>query len=140
MCLMFKACFHGAFSIEVCRYMSIIFSKQLLLLITCVGLTFLLPQVESSWAVNMPQATSVRVEYMTPQKLQQRQAVKQRLNLEIQKVLDSSQQGDLRRLIHRGDSFNQAIAKLEISAQQRELLKTIQQLYGLKLEALKNSK
>jgi hypothetical protein len=120
--------------------MSIIFSKQLLLLITCVGLTFLLPQIESSWAVNMPQATSVTVEYATPQKLQQQQAVKQRLNLEIQKVLDANQQGDLRRLIHRGDSFNQAIAKLEISAQQRELLKTIQQLYGLKLEALKNSK
>jgi hypothetical protein len=137
MCLVFKTCFHRAFFIEVCRYMSIIFSKQLLVLITCMGLTFLLPQVESSLAVNMPQATSVKVEYTTPQKLQQRQAVRQRLNLEIQKVLDANQQGDLRKLIHSGDEFNQAIAKLEISPQQREILETIQQLYGLKLEAMK---
>jgi hypothetical protein len=126
-------------------YMSTIFSKRLLLLIVCVGLIFLFPEVKtipqleisSSLAANLPQTTGLRLEYITPQKLQQQQAVRQRRNLEIQKVLDLGQQEDLRKLVHRGDDFNQAIAKLKISAQQREILKTIHQLYGLKLEAIK---
>jgi hypothetical protein len=125
--------------------MSTIFSKRLLLLIVCVGLIFLFPEVKtipqleisSSLAANLPQTTGLRLEYITPQKLQQQQAVRQRRNLEIQKVLDLGQQEDLRKLVHRGDDFNQAIAKLKISAQQREILKTIHQLYGLKLEAIK---
>lgn len=93
--------------------------------------------ISSSLAANAPQTRSLRSEYITPQKLQQQQAVRQRRNLEIQKVLDLDQQADLRRLVHRGDDFNQAIAKLKISAQQREILKTVQQLYDLKLEALR---
>jgi hypothetical protein len=127
------------------RYMSIIFSKRLLLLIICIGLAFLLPDVRmtqqvgnySVLAANVLQNNNFREKYVTPQQLQQQQAVRQRRNLEIQKVLNPPQQGDLRGLIHSGNSFNQAIAKLEISSQQREILKTIQQLYNLKLETLK---
>lgn len=142
------------------RYMSIIFPKRLLLLVICVGLAFLLPEVKliaqvgtqaafavreisplygeaSSSLANVLQANNLRQQYITPQQLQRQQAVRQRRNLEIQKVLNSDQQGDLRKLVHGGNSFDQAIAKLEISSKQREILKTIQQLYTLKLEALK---
>jgi negative regulator of sigma E activity len=127
------------------RYMSIIFSKRLLLLILCIGLSFSLPEVNitrqvgsyTALAANLTPVSNSRAQYVTPQQLQQQQSVLQRRNLEIQKVLNHPQQSDLKKLMHSESNFNQAIAKLEISSQQREMLKTIQQLYSLKLEALK---
>jgi hypothetical protein len=114
-------------------------------LIVCIGLAFLLPEAKitrqvgsyTALAANVIQGNNLGTKYVTPQQLQQQQAMRQRRNLEIQKVLNPHQQSDLKKLIHNGSSFNQAIAKLEISSQQREILRTIEQLYSLKLEALK---
>lgn len=73
---------------------------------------------------------------LTPRQRQLMQAIRQRRNHELSKVLEPSQQTKLLHYLHTGDSLNQGIDKLKLSAEQRDMIKAIGQLYDLKMNAL----
>ena len=71
---------------------------------------------------------------LTPQMRQQLQAVRQRRNREIMKVLDSSQITQLNQNLRTGDNFAQALAKLELQGEQKELVEAIAKISDLKIK------
>jgi hypothetical protein len=73
---------------------------------------------------------------LTPQMRQQLQAVRQRRNREIMKVLDSSQITQLNQNLRTGDNFAQALAKLELQGEQKELVETIAKISDLKIKRI----
>lgn len=72
----------------------------------------------------------------TPQIRQQLQAVRQRRNREIQKVLDSSQLSELTRNLRSGDNFHQALDKLNLQGDQKEMVEAIVKICDLKTKAI----
>jgi hypothetical protein len=73
---------------------------------------------------------------LTPQMRQQLQAVRQRRNREIMKVLDSSQITQLNQNLRTGDNFAQALAKLELQGEQKELVEAIAKISDLKIKRI----
>ncbi|BAZ67331.1 hypothetical protein NIES4106_20860 [Fischerella sp. NIES-4106] len=73
---------------------------------------------------------------LTPQVRQQLQAVRQRRNREIQKVLDSSQLTQLTHNLRSGDDFHQALDKLNLQGDQKEMVEAIVKICDLKTKAI----
>ncbi|MFB2770768.1 hypothetical protein ACE1AT_15970 [Pelatocladus sp. BLCC-F211] len=73
---------------------------------------------------------------LTPQVRQQLQAVRQRRNREIQKVLDSSQLAELTHNLRSGDDFYQALDKLNLQGDQKEMVEAIVKICDLKTKAI----
>ncbi|MGJ5675406.1 MAG: hypothetical protein ACR9NN_17630 [Nostochopsis sp.] len=73
---------------------------------------------------------------LTPQIRQQLQAVRQRRNREIQKVLDSSQLAELTHDLRSSDDFYQALDKLNLQGDQKEMVEAILKISDLKTKAI----
>ncbi len=73
---------------------------------------------------------------LTPQVRQQLQAVRQRRNREIQKVLNSSQLTELTHNLRSGDDFHQALDKLTLQGDQKEMVEAIVKIFDLKTKAI----
>ena len=72
----------------------------------------------------------------TPQENQALQAVRQRRNKEIAAILDLSQRDLLAHKLHNGNSIDQALEALNLSAEQRELVNSINVFTNLKLKGI----
>ncbi len=73
---------------------------------------------------------------LTPRVRQQLQGVRQRRNREIQAVLDSSEIDQLRQYIRSGDNLHQAIEKLTLSPDRREIIQAIVRISELKMKSI----
>jgi hypothetical protein len=73
---------------------------------------------------------------LAPRQRQMIQAVNQGRNREIGKILDESQHKKLVKFLRAGNSFNQAVDKLKLTNEKSDLVKTIVELYDLKMKAL----
>jgi len=108
-------------------------------------LVVLLPTITLAAPVNFntkftvaiaPAAKSSSEINFTPQVRQQLQAVRQRRNREIQKVLDSSQLTEFTRNLRSGDNFQQALDKLNLQGDQKEMVEAIVKICDLKTKAI----
>lgn len=73
---------------------------------------------------------------LTPQHQQQLQAVRQRRNKEIGKVLNTSQRAKLAKNMRSGDDIYQGLEKLNLPAEQKDLVNAIMQFTDLKMQAI----
>jgi hypothetical protein len=74
--------------------------------------------------------------YLTPRQSQQMQAMRQGRNRKIGEVLDPSQKSQLLKYLRGGSSLNQAMDKLQLPSEKRDIIRAIGQLYDLKIKAL----
>ncbi|ALB39303.1 MULTISPECIES: hypothetical protein [Nostocales] len=72
----------------------------------------------------------------TPQENQALQGIRQRRNKEIAAILDLSQRDLLAHELHNGDNIDQALAALDLSSEQRELVNSINVFTNLKLKGI----
>ncbi|MTJ49777.1 hypothetical protein [Dolichospermum sp. UHCC 0259] len=72
----------------------------------------------------------------TPQENQALQAIRQRRNKEIAAILDLSQRDLLAHKLHNGNDIDQALAALNLSSEQRELVSSINVFTNLKLKGI----
>jgi hypothetical protein len=72
----------------------------------------------------------------TPQEKQKIQALLQRRNQEISKILDSSQQKQLAHELHKGSNLKQALDALNLPTEQRDLVNSINVFTNLKLKGV----
>jgi DNA-binding CsgD family transcriptional regulator len=72
----------------------------------------------------------------TPQENQALQAIRQRRNKEIAAILDLSQRDLLAHKLHNGNNIDQALAALNLSSEQRELVNSINVFTNLKLKGI----
>jgi multidrug efflux pump subunit AcrB len=124
--------------------MSIKFSTRLLFLTIIAGFIWVFPGIATAApdkldtnytliiAQTMPEIS------LTPQQSQQLQAVNQGRSKQIKAVLDSSQRQELSHKLRAGDNLNQALDKLKMQPEQREMVKAIGEVYNLKLKALES--
>ncbi|BAZ53180.1 hypothetical protein NIES4103_58520 [Nostoc sp. NIES-4103] len=82
------------------------------------------------------QSTSFSEINLTPQQLQQLQAVRQRRNREIKAVLNSSQLTKITHNLHSGQDINQALKTLNLQPEQQELIEAILKFANLKMKAI----
>lgn len=73
---------------------------------------------------------------LTPRQSQQMQAMRQGRNRKIGEVLDASQKSQLLKYLRGGSSLNQAIEKLQLSGEKRDIVRAVGQLYDLRMKAL----
>ncbi len=73
---------------------------------------------------------------LTPQFRQKLQGVRQRRNREIQKVLSASQRTQLIQNLRAGDRLPQALDKLQLSSDRREMIKAIVTISDLKTKSI----
>lgn len=73
---------------------------------------------------------------LTPQFRQQLQGVRQRRNLEIQKVLSVSQIEQLRQNLRAGERLTQALDKLQLKSDQQEMINAIMKISDLKTKTI----
>ena len=73
---------------------------------------------------------------LTPRQSQQLQAMRQGRNRKIGDVLDASQKSQLLKYLRGGSSLNQAIEKLQLSGEKRDIVRAVAQLYDLRMKAL----
>jgi Spy/CpxP family protein refolding chaperone len=100
------------------------------------GIANALPPQSNTSAVVAKVATSVTELDLTPRQRQMIQALNQGRNREIAKVLNQSEQKKLIKLIRSGNSFNQAVDKLNLKSDKRDILKALSQVYDLKMKSL----
>ena len=72
----------------------------------------------------------------TPQENQALQAIRQRRNKEIARILNSSQRQLLVHKLHNGNNIDQALDSLNLSSEQRELVNSINVFTNLKLKGI----
>ncbi|BAY96150.1 hypothetical protein NIES37_00770 [Tolypothrix tenuis PCC 7101] len=75
---------------------------------------------------------------LTPLQKQRLQAIRQRRNKEIYAVLNSSQRAKLAQELHHGTDFNQALDKLNLKPEQKEMIQAILHFTNLKMKFKKN--
>ncbi|MDJ0735905.1 MAG: hypothetical protein QNJ47_17880 [Nostocaceae cyanobacterium] len=124
--------------------MSIKFTKGLYTLAAIVTFILFLPGI--SLALPAPlntTSTSIIAQFptdsainLTPRVRQQLQGVRQRRNRDIQAVLDPSEIAELRRYIRSGDNLHQAIEKLTLQPDRREMIQAIVKISDLKMKAI----
>lgn len=71
---------------------------------------------------------------LSPLQRQRIQGLRQRRNREIRAILNSSQREQLARELHQGANLNQALEKLNLQPEQRELIQAILKFTNLKLK------
>lgn len=101
------------------------------------GIALALPvTIDSKTTVIIAQTVNSSSEIIhTPQMRQRLQAIRQRRNRDIEKVLDSSQIAQLHHNLRSGDSFAQALEKLKLEGDQKELVEAIAKINDLKIKA-----
>ncbi|MBE9082972.1 hypothetical protein IQ278_12695 [Tolypothrix sp. LEGE 11397] len=127
--------------------MSNIFHKFISILSTISLLILLLPGI----AIALPQKINTQPNLMiaqapksysdsdlTPLQKQRLQAIRQRRNKEIYAVLNSSQRAKLAEELHRGTDFNQALDKLNLKPEQKEMIQAILHFTNLKMKFKNN--
>jgi ABC-type multidrug transport system fused ATPase/permease subunit len=72
----------------------------------------------------------------TPQENQALQAIRQRRNKEIARILNSSQRQLLVHKLHNGNNIDRALDSLNLSSEQRELVNSINVFTNLKLKGI----
>ncbi|MFN9405441.1 MAG: hypothetical protein ACK579_11025 [Dolichospermum sp.] len=72
----------------------------------------------------------------TPQENQALQAIRQRRNKEIARILNLSQRQLLVNKLHNGNNIDQALDSLNLSSEQRELVNSINVFTNLKLKGI----
>ncbi|MCC5639651.1 hypothetical protein LC593_28265 [Nostoc sp. CHAB 5844] len=86
------------------------------------------------------QATSNFIAYsdadLTPQERQQLQALRQRRNKEINKILNLAQREKLKEQLRSGNNLSQAIEALDLHPDQQKMIKAVMQLINLKMKAI----
>ncbi len=117
--------------------MSIKFSKKLLILTIIAVFIWVFPGIAIA-ASDKLDTNYPSIIALTPQQNQQLQAVHQGRSKQIKAVLDSSQREELSHKLRAGDNFNQALDKLTMQPEQREMVEAIGQVYNLKLKALES--
>ncbi|NET70895.1 MAG: hypothetical protein F6K62_08035 [Sphaerospermopsis sp. SIO1G2] len=85
-------------------------------------------------SLNLSKISDISVDKLTPQKRQQLQAIRQGRNREIVKVLDNPQLQKLSHYLHQGQNLEQALAGLELSTEQKNLINAIIEFTNLKLQ------
>ncbi|NJR15072.1 MAG: hypothetical protein HC785_04795 [Calothrix sp. CSU_2_0] len=112
--------------------------KRLFLLLLIVASLFVTPSFVNALPAQSQTDITKNTEIieLTPRQRQMIQAVNQGRNREIGKILDESQHRKLMKLVLGGDNLNQAIDKLKLTGEKSELVKTIVDLYDLKMQAL----
>jgi hypothetical protein len=113
--------------------------KHLFLLVLIVATVFINPSfVNALPARSQTDITknSTEIIELTPRQRQMIQAVNQARNREISKILDESQHRKLMKLVLGGNSLNQAVDQLKLTNEKSDLVKTIVELYDLKMNAL----
>jgi hypothetical protein len=115
-------------------------ARQLLLIVLVFATVFVapgianaLPQLDRSAVVT--KASIIELD-LTPRQRQMIQAVNQGRNREIGKILNQLEQKSLVKLIRSGDTLNQAIDKLKLESDKRDMIKAVSQVYDLKMKAL----
>ncbi|QLE55884.1 hypothetical protein [Nostoc sp. TCL26-01] len=124
--------------------MAINFPKWLSVIAAILALILLMPETALAAPFTFPAPAANLVTHypaisdldLTPLQRQRLQAVLQRRNKEIQAVLEPSQIAELKNQLHSGNSFNQALIKLDLQPEQQHLIKAIEQLTSLKMKAL----
>jgi hypothetical protein len=125
--------------------MTIKFTKFLSVLTIVIAFIFFLPGIvlaapakldTISTAIVAQTAKSFSETDFTPQVRQQLQAVRQRRNREIQKVLDSSQVAQFTHNLRSGNNFHQALEKLHLQGDQKEMVEAIVKICDLKIKAI----
>ncbi|PAX51591.1 hypothetical protein [Brunnivagina elsteri] len=120
-------------------------AKRLFLVVLIVTTMFISPSFVNALPAQLPTSVTININLdknntkiieLTPRQRQMIQAVNQGRNREIGKVLDESQHRKLMKLVLGGNSLNQAIDKLKLTEETSDLVKTIVELYDLKMEAL----
>jgi Spy/CpxP family protein refolding chaperone len=140
--------------------MMIRFTKQFFAFLLVVGFTFCFPEISTA-LVNSFSVNSVLVNNsfsdsqvilianqentkesnifeidLTPQERQKIQAIRQRRNRDILAILDENQRQDLASSLHQGSKFYQAISELNLSSEQRDLIKAIFDFTNSKVRAI----
>jgi Skp family chaperone for outer membrane proteins len=113
--------------------------KRVFVLVTILAVVLLLPFVASAAPTKLDFSNSANISQeinLTPQQRQQLQAVRQRRNRDIQAMLDSSQRVKLAKILHAGNSLDQALESLDLQPDQQEMLKAIVQISKLKMKAV----
>jgi Spy/CpxP family protein refolding chaperone len=120
-------------------------AKRLFLLVLIVATVFVTPDFVSALPAQSASSlmldtnintTNTKIIDLTPRQRQMIQAVNQGRNREIGKILDESQHQKLVKLLLGGDSLNQAVDRLKLANEQSDLVKTIVELYDLKMKAV----
>jgi DNA-binding CsgD family transcriptional regulator len=86
-------------------------------------------------ATNVSKANLIELD-LTPRQRQMIQAINQGRNREIGKILSYSEQKKLVQLIRSGNTLTQAVDKLNLNSEKRDILKALSQVYDLKMKAL----
>jgi thymidylate synthase len=73
---------------------------------------------------------------LTPQERQKMQAIRQRRNKDILAILENDQRQKLAENLHKGSQFKEALAQLNLSSEQRDLIKAIFDFTNLKLKGI----
>ncbi|MEH1852778.1 MAG: hypothetical protein V7L11_14200 [Nostoc sp.] len=120
-----------------------VFANILALILFMPGIAFAAPvQINTTSGIIFAQTTktasySTSSEInLTPLQRQELQAVRQRRNREIAAVLNSSQRDQLNHNLRAGNNIKQALEKLNLQPDQRELVKAIVQFTNLKMKAI----
>jgi len=114
-------------------------AKRLFLLVLIVLSVFISPSFVNALPAQLQTditTNNTEIIELTPRQRQMIQAVNQGRNREIGKILDESQHRKLMKLVRGGNSLNQAIDQLKLTDETSDLVKTIVELYDLKMEAL----
>jgi hypothetical protein len=72
----------------------------------------------------------------TPQERQQLQALRQRRNKEVTKILSSVQRDKLKEKLQAGNNIYQALESLELHPDQESMIKAVMQLTNLKMKGI----
>lgn len=120
------------------------FLMRLLALVLVMASLFTTPGIVNALTTQLDIAGNVNIAKvneapeidLTPRQSQRLQAMRQGRNRKIGEVLDVSQKSKLLKYLREGNSLNQAIDKLKLSSEQRDIIKAIGQLYELRMKAL----
>ncbi|HLO88098.1 MAG TPA: hypothetical protein VK203_24265 [Nostocaceae cyanobacterium] len=73
---------------------------------------------------------------LTPQERQEIQAVRQRRNKEIAKILTSSQRQELDRQLHSSKNLDKSLSAVNLNSEQQKLIKAIEEVANLKIKSI----
>ncbi|QIR37491.1 hypothetical protein HCG51_12750 [Tolypothrix sp. PCC 7910] len=126
-------------SIKLHKFISILSTISLLILLL-PGIAIALPQkINTQPTLVIAQAPkSYSDSDLTPLQKQRLQAIRQRRNKEIYAVLNSSQRANLAKELHHGTDFNQALDKLYLKPEQKEMIQAILHFTNLKMKFKNN--
>lgn len=131
--------------------MVINFPKWLSVLANILALVIFMPgialatplQLHANSSVILTQsslASSYLISYseadFTPQERQQIQALRQRRNKEIHKILTASQRDKLKESLQAGNNIYQALENLDLHPDQESMIKAVMQLTNLKMKGI----